>query len=98
MARSSSSIPDLKWVNRHLPIRDICSALRLRLGAGGMIHCWHPERHKAGDRTPSVSIRKSTNRLLCFGCGSKTLSVVDVVMDALSTDVAGAVVWLSAII
>src|ERR1019366_10337032 len=50
MAHSSSSDPDLKWVNRHLPIRDICSALGLGFGAGGMIHCWHPERHKAGDR------------------------------------------------
>lgn len=93
-AQQAGTIPDFKWVNRHLPMRDVCVALGLRVDPAGMIHCWHPERHKAGDRTPSVSIRKSTNRLRCFGCGSKTLSVVDVVMDALGTDVAGAARWL----
>ena len=87
-------IPDLRWVNRHLPMRGVCSALELRLGPSGMIHCWHSERHKAGDRTPSVGICKSTNRLRCFGCGSKNLSVIDVVMDVQSTTVAGAVRWL----
>ncbi len=90
----SGGVPDLKWVNRHLPMRNVCVALGLRFDPAGMIHCWHPERHKAGDRTPSVSIRKSTNRLRCFGCGSTTLSVVDVVMDALSTDIRGAARWL----
>ena len=94
-ARSDSGgIPDLKWVNRHLPIRDVGAALGLRFGPGHMIHCWHPERHKAGDRTASVSIRKSTNRARCFGCGAPTLSVVDLVMDAQATDIAGAVLWL----
>lgn len=93
-SRSPNAIPDLKWVNRYLPMQEICASLDLRFGPGGMIHCWRPERHENGDRTPSVSIHKSTNRLLCFGCGSKSLSVVDVVMDVLSTDVAGAVRWL----
>jgi len=43
-------------VNRHLPMRDVCASRGLRLGPGAMIHCWHPERYKADDRTPSVSI------------------------------------------
>lgn len=90
----AGAIPDFKWVNRHVPIREVCIALELRVGSGNMLHCWHGDRHKNGDRTASVSIRKSTNRLRCFGCGSKTLSVVDLVMDALDTDVAGAARWL----
>jgi hypothetical protein len=81
-------------VNRHLPIRDVWAALGLRLGPGAMIRCWHPVLHKTGDRTPSVGIRKATSRVRCFACGSKTLSVIDVVMDVRSMDVAGAVRWL----
>jgi hypothetical protein len=96
-ARAGTSyghIPDLKWVNRRVPIRDVCKQLGLHFGPGDMIHCWHPDRHKNGDRTPSVSIKRSANRVRCFGCGSKTLSVVDLVMDVESTDVGGAARWL----
>jgi hypothetical protein len=92
--QQAGAIPDFKWVNRHVPIREVCIALGLRFGCGNMLHCWHDDRHQNGDRTASVSIRKSTNRLRCFGCGSMTLSVLDLVMDALGTDVAGAARWL----
>lgn len=92
--QQAGAIPDFKWVNRHVPIREVCIALGLRFGSGNMLHCWHGDRHQNGDRTPSVSVKKSTNRLRCFGCGSKTLSVVDLVMDVMGTDVAGAARWL----
>ena len=92
--QQAGAIPDFKWVNRQVPIREVCIALGLQFGFGNMLHCWHGDRHQNGDRTPSVSIQKSTNRLRCFGCGSKTLSVVDLVMDAMGTDVAGAARWL----
>lgn len=93
-SQQSGGIPDFKWVNRRLPIREVCIALGLRFGSGNMLHCWHGDRHQNGDRTASVSIQKTTNRLRCFGCGSKTLSVVDLVMDVIETDAAGAACWL----
>lgn len=87
-------VPDFKWVNHHLPMRDVCAALGLRFGPGGMIHLLVPGTSQVRRPDPSVGILKSTNRLHCFGCGSKNLSVIDVVMDVQSTTVAGAVRWL----
>ena len=43
--------------NRKVPVAGIAKALDLRLDGNGKIHCWHPERHKHGDRTASVGIR-----------------------------------------
>jgi hypothetical protein len=85
----------LKWINRQLPIADVALRLGLRFGQGGMIHCWHPERHQNDDRTPSVSIMASTNRIKCFGCNSKLMSVVDLVMDVHAVDVRAAAEWLA---
>ena len=59
-----------------------------------MIHCWHPERHQHGDRTPSASIRQKNNTIHCFACGAKPMSVVDLVMDARGLTVADAARWL----
>lgn len=87
-------IPDLAWINRRLPIADVAKALELCFGQGGMIHCWHPERHQNGDRTASVGIHKVTNRVKCFGCDTPLIGVVDLVMEVLATDLKGAIRWL----
>jgi hypothetical protein len=91
----NGGIPDLGWINRSLPIADVAKALDLRFGQGGMVHCWHPEKHQNGDQTPSVGVRKATNRVKCFGCGSPTMSVVDLVRDRLGVDVAEAARWIA---
>jgi hypothetical protein len=91
---TSDGIPDLKWINRALPIADVARKLEFRFGERGMIHCWHPERHQHGDRTPSVSIRQKNNTIHCFGCGTKPMSVVDLVVDARRLTVADAARWL----
>jgi hypothetical protein len=87
-------IPDLRWINRSLSIADVAKALELQFDQGGMLRCWHPEKHQNGDATPSVGIRKATNRVKCFGCGSGTMSVVDLVCDVQGIDVAKAARWL----
>src|SRR5215469_1785539 len=92
---NDAGIPDLKWINRNVPIGDVATKLDLRFGSTGMLHCWHPERHKNGDRTPSVGIRKSTNRLKCFGCDTPPMSAVDLVIDVFQTDIVGAATWFS---
>ena len=89
-----TGIPDLKWANKNLPMRDVAAKLDLRQGASGMIHCWHPERHKNGDSTPSVGIQAGFNTAKCFGCDSKPQSVVDVVRDVLGCDLSAAIAWL----
>jgi len=90
----TEGIPDLKWANRSLPITEVARKLNLHLGEHGMIHCWHPERHQHGDRTPSVSVRQKNNTVRCFGCGSKPMSVVDLIVDARGVTVADAARWL----
>src|ERR1041385_3702273 len=92
----SRTIPDLKRVNRNLPIADVARRLGLRFGHRGMIHCWHPDRHQHGDRTPSVGIRATTNKAKCFGCSNNPppMSVVDLVMDVWGMDVRAAATWL----
>lgn len=87
------SIPDLGWINRSLPIADVAKALGLRV-EGNMIQCWHPERHQHGDRTPSVGIRKTTNRAKCFGCDTRPIGVVDLVVDVLRIDLKEAIRWI----
>jgi hypothetical protein len=91
--KPNGSIPDLSWVNDHLSIRDVAVALQLRVD-GMMIHCWHPDAHKHGDRTASVGINKTTNRVKCFGCGTPTMSVVDLVADVRQSGVREAVRWI----
>src|SRR3974377_1986600 len=81
--RMTEGIPDLKWINRSLPIADVARRLGVRFGQPGMVHCWHPDKHEHGDRTPSRSIRPKNNTTKCFGCGTKPLSVADLVMDVL---------------
>src|ERR1035438_4002448 len=64
----SCGIPDMRFINRQVPIVDVARKLDLLLEGSSMIHCWHPEHHQHGDRTASVGIRASNNTVKCFGC------------------------------
>jgi hypothetical protein len=76
-------IPDLRHINRKIPVADVARALGLRFGDNGNIHCWDPERHQNGDRTASVGIRKANNTVKCFGCGAGPMGPVDLMMTVL---------------
>ena len=52
LVQAGAGIPDLRWVNRHLAIEEVARKLNLRFGEQRMLHCWRPERHQHGDRTP----------------------------------------------
>ncbi len=54
-------IPDMRFINRELPIADVARALDRRLDGASRIHCWHSERHQHGDRTALVGIRRRNN-------------------------------------
>jgi len=77
------SVPDLRFINRKIAIREIARALELTFGADGNIHCWRPELHQNRDRTASVGIRKVNNTVKCFGCGLGPFGPVDLVMSVL---------------
>jgi hypothetical protein len=96
MSSNQSGIPDMRYINRQIPIVKVASALDLRLDSVAKIHCWHPDRHKNGDRTASVGIRTSNNTVKCFGCDSKPMGPIDLVMDVLAlTSPADAALWVA---
>jgi hypothetical protein len=89
-------IPDMRFINRKLPITDVARGLDLRLDGARKIHCWHPERHQNGDRTASVGIRTTNNTVKCFGCDSKPMGPIDLVMDVHAMDSpADAAIWIA---
>ena len=92
---NSDAVPDLRWCNRNLLIADVAKHLGLQMEGDRMIHCWHPERHKNGDRTASVGIWRSTNKVKCFACATPPIGVIDLVMDVLAIDIPSAAAWLS---
>ncbi|MGA2594752.1 MAG: hypothetical protein ABSH32_33045 [Bryobacteraceae bacterium] len=90
-----SGIPDMRFINRELPIAEVARTLELRLDGASKIHCWHPERHQHGDRTASVGIRASNNTVKCFGCDSKPMGVIDLVVDVRGVGPADAALWIA---
>jgi hypothetical protein len=90
----TDGIPDARWINRELKVADVASELGCRLGDYDKLHCWHPERHKNGDRSPSVGINRKANQVKCFGCNSMPMSVIDLVMDHRGVSVTEAIRWL----
>lgn len=88
--------PDMRYINRKVPISDVAAALDLRFDGSSKIHCWHPERHEHGDRTASVGIRSANNTVKCFGCDSKPMGPIDMVMDVLSLPAVDAALWIAA--
>jgi hypothetical protein len=90
-------IPDLRFINRKVPIVDVARALDLKVGVNGNIHCWRSELHHNGDRTASVGIRKTTNTVKCFGsgCGIGPLGPVDLVMAVLNLSTGEAGRWIA---
>jgi hypothetical protein len=97
MSSTQSEIPNMQYINRQLPITRVAVALDLKLDGGNRIHCWHPERHKNGDRTASVGIRSSNNTVKCFACDSRPMGSIDLVMDVLELESVGdAALWSAA--
>ena len=83
-------IPDLRYINRKVSIREVARALDLRFGPNGNVHCWRPELHQNEDRTASVGIWTAVNKMKCFGCGVGPLGPVDLVMSVIGMTNPGA--------
>jgi len=96
MSSKPSTIPDMRHINRNVPIVEVARVLNLRLDGANKIHCWHPDRHKHGDRTASVGIRTTNNTVKCFGCDSKPMGPIDFVMDVRGVVAADAALWIAA--
>lgn len=61
-------IPDIEFIKRHVPIADVARALDIRVASNTAAHCWRPDAHEHGDRTPSVWFSRRSNKGKCFVC------------------------------
>jgi len=87
--------PDCKYIRESVPIGDVAGQLGLKI-TGNMMHCWRPENHQHGDRTPSVGLSKRRNRAKCFVCDPTPLSPIDLVMSVLGLKFPAALKWMTA--
>ena len=91
----SPAYPDFEYIRESVPIRDVAKRLDLRI-VRNMVHCWRPENHQHGDRTPSVGLDSRANRAKCFVCDTKRLSPIDLVMSVQGVGSSAAISWLVA--
>jgi hypothetical protein len=91
----STRMPSMKWLREQVPIHDLVEMLGLQ-HHGHYIRCWHPWKHKHGDRAPSVGIDVRRNKVHCFVCGFD-YSTIDLVMDVKRMTAVQAAKWLASI-
>jgi len=90
------AVPNLRYINRNVPIVEVARALDLRIGDNGNLHCWRPHLHQNGDRTASVGVRKKNNTVKCFGCHIGPIGPVDLTMQVLGLKSVGkAALWIA---
>lgn len=82
-------------VAEQVPIAELAQILSLKR-KGKYLHCWHPEKHSDGDRTPSVGIDVRRNKVHCFACHFD-YSPIDLVMDVKQMTAREAAQWLASI-
>ena len=88
-----TGVPDLEWAKKHVSVTRAADLLGLEI-VGKSIRCWRPDNHQHADRTPSVGIWHSKNRVKCFVCDPLPLSAVDLVQSCLKLDTYSALKWL----
>lgn len=93
-AQPTSGIPDIQFIKKHVPIADVARALDIRV-LGNAAHCWRPESHEHGDRTPSVWFSRKSNKGKCMVCDRFTWSNIDLVQSVIGCDTAAAVNWIA---
>ena len=89
-----SSYPDIAFIRKNVPIQDVARELGLRLNGHYRAHCWRVENHKNGDRDPSLTFKKKTNRGRCWVCDQHDWSNLDMAMMILGCDFPAAVAWI----
>jgi hypothetical protein len=95
MARTSRvGLPDMNYIRREVPVIDVAKGLDLRIAGKNSAHCWRLERHRHGDRTPSLSFYR--NRAKCHVCDPRALSTIDLVMVHENCSLPQAVTWICA--
>jgi hypothetical protein len=88
----SRALPDMKFIREQVSITQVAVYLGIRLATNTSAHCWRTSQHQNGDRTPSVGFKR--NRIRCFVCDGKSMSVIDLVQAHEACDLVDAVKWI----
>lgn len=86
---------DFTAIRRSAPILEAARRLGLEV-TRNRTRCFHPERHKNNDRTPSLSFNLARNSFRCWVCDEVKGSVLDLVMQIRGVKVREAALWLIA--
>jgi len=66
---SGTNIPDARWINRHIDVREVAKLLGIRCN-GTHFHCWNPDNHRNCDRCLENELPDyATVRATCRHCG-----------------------------
>lgn len=84
---------ELKQFKSSLSITAVASALGVEL-VRGRCHCFFPQRHAHGDRTPSVSISEERGTFRCWVCDDVRGDVISLVQIAKNCSFVEALNWL----
>lgn len=84
---------DFAAIRRSAPILEAARRLGIEV-TRNRARCFHPERHKNNDRTPSLSFNPAKNNFCCWVCPEVRGSVLDLVMQVRGIDVKAAANWL----
>lgn len=84
---------DIEQLKASLSITNVAKALGLNVERG-RCHCFYPQRHAHGDRTPSLSISEDRGLFRCFVCPDVRGDVIDLVQMLRDCSFSEAVHWL----
>lgn len=84
---------DIEQLKASLSITNVAKALGLNVERG-RCHCFFPQRHAHGDRTPSLSISEDRGLFRCFVCPDVRGDVIDLVQMLRDCSFSEAVHWL----
>jgi hypothetical protein len=76
--RDRTTLPDMDYMRRQIPIADVARELGIRVSGLNAAHCWRVGAHQNGDRSPSLSFRR--NRAKCYVCDADSMSTIDLVI------------------
>jgi len=76
----------IEQIKAQNPIVDVARELGIQVRRDDSAKCFRPEKHKHGDKNPSLPFDTKINRFKCFVCGDVRGDVIEYVMQVKGWD------------